>query len=176
MSYIDLTSRENAVLQIQRMLRDINYYYYDDTGLGVTGIYDTPTRLAVMSFQRDMGITPSGRVDIETWEMLNSSHIAILNERNGPRSVYLFPTRGGYEIVPESENGIIYTLQYMLNEISIKNDEGGTLQMTGKYDTQTQNGVRAFKRRHLLGDNTVLDTPTLNRIFDEYEAVISAGE
>ena len=66
MSYIDLTNTENYVLQIQRMLRDINYYTYDDASLGITGIYDTPTRIAVMRFQEDMGIKPSGKTDIES--------------------------------------------------------------------------------------------------------------
>ena len=174
MKFIDLTNQENYVLQVQRMLRDINYYAYDDASLGITGIYDTPTRLSVMSFQRDMGISPSGRVDIETWEALNSTHLTLIEENASPRAVHLFPTRSGYEILPETEEGIIYTLQYMLNEISINDSSQPELIMTGAYDIPTQSAVKSFKRRHLLGNDSILDTRTLNRIFDDYEAVISS--
>ncbi len=174
MSFIDLTNQENYVLQVQRMLRDINYYTYDDASLGITGIYDTPTRVSLMSFQKDMGIKPSGVVDVETWEALNSAHLTLLEENASPRAVYLFPTRAGYEILPGSKEGIIYTLQYMLNEISLNDDTVGELQMTGVYDTATQNAVKVFKRRHLMGNDAILDVRTLNRIFDDYEAVISS--
>ena len=176
MSYIDLTNTENYVLQIQRMLRDINYYTYDDASLGITGIYDTPTRIAVMRFQEDMGIKPSGKTDIETWEALNSVHQSVLDESSYPRAVFLFPTRSGYEILPETENGIIYTIQYMLNEISVNDERTEELKMTGIYDAQTQNAVKAFKQRHLMGSSAQLDTATINRIFDEYESVISSDE
>lgn len=176
MSFIDLTNKENYVLQVQRMLRDLNFYTYDDASLGITGIYDTPTRISVMSFQKDMGIRPSGIIDVETWEALNSTHLALLEDTGYPRAVYLFPTKAGYEILPESEIGIIYTIQYMLNEISQNGKDADELEMTGIYDIPTQNAVRAFKLRSLMGGDTVLDVRTLNRIFDEYEAIISSDE
>jgi len=44
------------------------------------------------------------------------------------------------------------------------------------YDLPTQNAVIAFKLRHLMGGDSILDTQVINRIFDEYESIISIGE
>ena len=78
--------------------------------------------------------------------------------------------------MPDTENSIIYVLQHMLNEISVNDERGGALEMTGIYDKATQDAVYAFKRRNLLDDTSVIDVATLNRLFDEYEIIISSSK
>ncbi len=176
MSYLDITDEKNFILQIQRMLRDIAYLNYDDSTQGVTGIYDTATRHSVTAFQRDMGLSPTGKVDIETWEILNTVHSSTLNDVSVPRAVHIFPKYSTYEILPESKDSIIYVLQHMLNEISVNDESGGIVEMTGVYDKATQNAIYAFKRRNLMDDTNVIDVDTLNRLFDEYEIIISSSK
>ncbi|MBQ8566103.1 MAG: peptidoglycan-binding protein [Clostridia bacterium] len=176
MSYLDITDEKNFILQIQRMLRDISYLNYDDASQGITGVYDTATRHSVTAFQRDMGLAPTGKVDTETWEILSSVHSNTINDASVPRSVYIFPRYSSYEILPDTKNSIIYVLQHMLNEISVNDESGGALEMTGIYDKATQDAVYAFKRRNLLDDTSVIDVATLNRLFDEYEIIISSSK
>jgi len=176
MSYLDITDERNFILQIQRMLRDISYLNFDDSSQGITGIYDAATRHSVTAFQRDMGLSPTGRVDIETWEILNTVHSSALDDARVPRAVHIFPMYSSYEILPESKNSIIYVLQHMLNEISVNDEGGGVVEMTGVYDKATQNAIYAFKRRNLLDDTDVIDVRTLNRLFDEYEIIISSSK
>lgn len=158
------------------MLRDISYLNYDDASQGITGVYDTATRHSVTAFQKDMGLAPTGKVDTETWEILSSVHSNTINDASVPRSVYIFPRYSSYEILPDTENSIIYVLQHMLNEISVNDERGGALEMTGIYDKATQDAVYAFKRRNLLDDTSVIDVATLNRLFDEYEIIISSSK
>ena len=176
MSYLDITDERNFILQIQRMLRDISYFNYDDASQGITGIYDTATKHSVTAFQRDMGLTPTGKVDIETWEILNTVHSSTLDDVSVPRAVHIFPMYSSYEILPDSRDTIIYVLQHMLNEISVNDENGGIVEMTGVYDKATQNAIYAFKRRNLMDDTSVIDVATLNRIFDEYEIIISSSK
>ncbi|MBQ9743622.1 MAG: peptidoglycan-binding protein [Clostridia bacterium] len=175
MAFYDINNEKNFILQIQRMLRDIRYLSYDDASQGVTGIYDPATRHAIMRFQREMGLSPTGRVDIETWEILNSSHSSALYDASVPRAVHIFPMYSDYVILPDSQDTIVYVLQHMLNEITVNDESSGYIEMTGIYDKPTENAVMKFKRRNLLGTSPDVDVTTLNRIFDEYEVLISSS-
>ncbi len=58
-------STGDAVKAVQRQLDDKRH-----AGLSITGIYDTPTRTAVIAFQKHMGMTPHGNVGEVTWRNL----------------------------------------------------------------------------------------------------------
>jgi peptidoglycan hydrolase-like protein with peptidoglycan-binding domain len=90
-----------------------------------------------------------------------------------PRAVSIFPKYSGYEIIPDKEDGILYVLQYMLSEIALNDEKMGVVAPTGVYDEATVRAIRQFKRRNLLSDTDNVDVETLNRIFDEYERIIS---
>ena len=51
MSYFDLRNEENAIMYIQRMLRDLDYFSNDTSSITVDGIYSDRTRNAVKEFQ-----------------------------------------------------------------------------------------------------------------------------
>ncbi len=176
MSYYDITDEKIFISAIQRMLRDINYMSYDDASVGITGVYDAQTRSFVMAFQRDMGLSQTGVVDLETWEILSSVHEAVLEDEAAPRAVHLFPKYSSYDIVPDVKNDLLYVIQYMLRETGAQGGAGADLVLTGIYDAKTRNAIRDFKRRNLLDDSTVIDTETLNRLFDEYEIIISSDK
>ena len=58
-------STGHAVEAVQRQLDDKRH-----AGLAITGIYDTPTRNAVIAFQKHIGMTPHGNVGPVTWRNL----------------------------------------------------------------------------------------------------------
>ena len=105
--------------------------------------------------------------------MINFAHINLINDNSVPRAVSIFPRYSGYEINEGSKDAVLYVIQYMLSEISLNDESMGKIEMTGVYDSATVNAVRRFKRRNLMDDTSLLDVMTLNRIFDEYEAIIS---
>ena len=176
MSYLDLTDERNFIIQVQRALRDINYINYEDASIGLTGIYDPSTRYAVMRFQKDMGLAPTGTVDKETWDMISSVQLTTIKDNSVPRAVSLFPKYSGYEILKDSRDGVLYVLQYMLKEIELLDDRMQSVAITGIYDEETRDAIRRLKRRNLLDDNDTIDAETLNRLFDEYEMIMSRSE
>ena len=176
MAYTDIRDEEGFILQLQRMLRDINFLEYDDASVGLSGIYDSRTQYAVMEFQKENNIPPTGVVDYDTWQSINASHIKYVEDNSVPRAVSIFPKYSGYELIPDKEDGILYVLQYMLGEIALNDEKMGVVPKTGVYDEATVNAIRQFKRRNMMDDTATVDVKTLNRIFDEYERIISSGE
>ena len=176
MSFYDIRDEKIFIAAIQRMLRDINYLTFDDPSTGITGIYDDATRHSVMSFQKDMDLSRSGTVDFETWEVLNSVHASALYDRAVPRAVYLFPRHSPYDFTPDTKDDLVFVIQYMLREVSKNGGSGADLTLTGIFDEATRSAVIDFKRRNLLDDNYILDTEALNRLFDEYEDIISSDK
>ena len=173
MAYININDDRGFILQLQRMLRDISFLNYDDASLGLSGIYDSRTQYAVMEFQKENGIPATGIVDYDTWQSVNTVHGNFVKDNSVPRAVSIFPKYSGYEIIPDKEDGILYVLQYMLSEIAINDEKMGVIAPTGVYDEATVKAIRQFKRRNLLSDTDTVDVETLNRIFDEYERIIS---
>ena len=174
MSFYDIRNEKHFISSVQRMLRDINYLNFDDGGVGVTGIYDATTRDYVRSFQRDMDIEPTGSVDLETWEVLQSVHRSTLDDFDSPRAVKLFYPHSPVNFHPNDQNDILFVIQYMLRETGYFLGSETETMLTGIYDTNTQNAVAEFKRRNLLESDDILDTRTINKLFDEYESLNSS--
>ena len=174
MSFYDIRDEKYFISSVQRMLRDINYLNLDDAGVGITGIYDASTRDYVRSFQRDMDLNPTGSVDLETWEVLHSVHKSTLEDYEAPRAVRLFYPHSPVAFYPNDKNDLLFVIQYMLRETGYLLDGETESSLTGIYDTQTLGAISEFKRRNLLDDDGILDTGTINRLFDEYESLNSS--
>ena len=172
MAYFNITNDAYAIMQIQRILRDLELLENEYSSVPISGVYDDETRGAVVAFQSKYDLQPTGIVDYDTWQLLHSVHKATEFERRGPRMVRLVPDRGGFAIYPDQIDDIIYVIQYMLSTISIHYDDFGTLAYTGIYDENTQNAIKSFQRKNLLDANGIIDGPTLEALFDEYEGTI----
>ncbi len=61
--------RNQEVYQLQTKLQEFGYY--DDS---VDGVFGFHTKMAVVYFQLDAGVTPDGVVGSETWEKLRNFH------------------------------------------------------------------------------------------------------
>lgn len=171
MSFYDIRDEKIFISAIQRMLRDINYLNLDDGGVGISGIYDPATKEYVRAFQRDMDLKPTGTVDLETWEILRSVHKSTLEERSSPRAVKLFYPHSPVNFLPNEKNDLLYIIQMMLKETGYFLEDDRNILLTGVYDEQTLDAINEFKRRNLLDGDGVIDTATLNKLFDEYEGL-----
>ncbi len=173
MSYFDLRNEENAIMYIQRMLRDLDYFNNDTASFTIDGVYSDRTRRAVYEFQEAYELEPTGIVDYETWQLLNYIHKSELENQNGARAVKIVSNTKPFIIEPDTEDDIIYVIQYMLTQISTHHDELVDVKINGIYDLETQEAIMSFKRKNLIDPSPVIDAATLNLLFDEYEAVIS---
>ncbi len=173
MSYYDLNDKNNSVLQVQRILRELDYLENDVAKVKPNGIYDEDTRNLVTIFQMKYGLSPTGIVDKETWDLLHSINEARKDATRLARAVHIFPMYESYEILPNSNNNIVYTIQYMLNEILNEHDGFEELELNGIYDLPTQNAIKVLQRKALLESNGKLDAQAFNLLADEYERINS---
>jgi peptidoglycan hydrolase-like protein with peptidoglycan-binding domain len=172
MTYFNITSDAYAIMQIQRILRDLELLDNEYSSVPISGAYDSETREAVAEFQSKYELEPTGIVDYDTWSLLHFVHKSSEFERRGPRRVQLVPNKGGFAIYPDQIDDIIYVIQYMLSTVSVHYDDFGELTFTGIYDESTQDAIKAFQRKNLLEPNGIIDGATLEALFDEYEGTI----
>ena len=172
MALFNALEEKNFIVQIQRILRDLNYMNFENGIIGIDGIYDEATRNAVREFQKRYGIKETGIVDSETWTLLHTIW-EIRQEGNAlARAVYVLPRFEGYEIMPGAKDNVLYIIQHMLETIS-RDYEDILVELNGVYDEATQNAIRSFKRKNLLDDTAIIDARVFNRLADEYERVNS---
>ena len=134
MRYYDLNNTKNSVLQVQRILRSLDYLENGVARVKPNGIFDDDTKNLVINFQRKYGLLPTGVVDKETWDLLHSIDEARRDASLLARAVHIFPMHESYEILPNSKDNVIFVIQHMLNEILNEHDDFTELEFTGKYD------------------------------------------
>ncbi len=173
MSYYDFRRTENSILEIQKILRNLDFYENSSARVKPDGIYGEDTRLLVSEFQKKYGLAPSGIVDYETWKLLHSLEDAHREEAKIARAVHIFPMYEKHEILPNSKNSYVYIIQVMLNEILNDHDGFEVLEINGIYDLPTQNAVKLLRRKSLEDAPDIIDALVFETIADEYERVNS---
>lgn len=173
MSYYDFRRTENAILEIQKILRSIDFYENNTARIKPDGIYGEDTRLLVKEFQKRYGLVPSGVVDYETWKLLHSVKEAQRDESKIARAVHIFPMYEKEKILPNTKNSYVYIIQVMLNEILNDHDGFKELEINGIYDIPTQNAVKLLRQKSLNDAPEAIDALVFETIADEYERVNS---
>ncbi|MEL6939659.1 MAG: peptidoglycan-binding protein [Cyanobacteria bacterium J06598_1] len=78
---LSIGSRGRAVTALQNRLQETGYY--DGS---IDGLYGLGTQQAVLAFQEDQGLEPSGRLDDETWAALESTDAVVDGESPAERA------------------------------------------------------------------------------------------
>ena len=176
MAYYSLNQEENAILQIQRILRDLAFYETQLAPVRLSGTYDDDTRDAVVKFQQKYDLEPTGTVNAETWAVLQSVDRARRDSEALARAVYILPRSPEYTIYPGTRDNVIFVIQHMLEVISQEYGELEGVALNGVYDESTAEAVKAFQRANLLESNGIIDPITFNRLADEYERINSYNQ
>jgi peptidoglycan hydrolase-like protein with peptidoglycan-binding domain len=175
MSYYDFRDTKNSILEIQRILRALDSYENQVSRVKPDGIYGEDTRMLVTAFQEKYGLSPTGIVDYETWNLLHSIDEARRDATKIARAVHIFPMYEEYEILPNSNDDTMYVIQYMLNEILNDHDDFNELTLNGSYDLPTQNAIRVLLKKSLNDDSPTINAQVFDTIANEYERVNSRG-
>lgn len=144
-----------AVLNMQRYLRQLSYFDPDIPSVPIDGIYDSATASAVAAFQKKYALPQTGTADAVTWAKLFEEYLRSIEENTRPEPVYIFPRfPGDYSIGrrdPQPFTALILAIQYILRELMI--DYGydpELLPVTGDYDEATEAAIRDFQAIHRL--------------------------
>ncbi|MBQ4509178.1 MAG: peptidoglycan-binding protein [Clostridia bacterium] len=176
MALFNALEERNFIVQIQRILRDLNFLESQNGTVGIDGIYDEATRNAVRDFQNRYGISETGVVDSETWTILHTIWEIRAESNALARAVYVLPRFEGYEILPGTVDNVLYIIQHMLETISRDYEELEGIVLNGIYDTKTQNAIKEFQRKNMLNDTGIIDATTFNRLADAYEEINSRDQ
>lgn len=176
MAYYSLNDERKAILEIQRILRDLDYRENGLARMRLSGNYDTETQEAVRDFQKKYDLSVTGVVDSTTWQVMHAVDKAQREALQLARAVYILPRTEEYSIYPDTVDDVIYVIQHMLNIIGHEYDDIESVPLNGSYDEPTQNAIKTFQRINLLESNGVIDPATFNRLADEYERINSYNQ
>ena len=176
MAYYSTERKEAPILEIQQILRNIEYFENGRSPIRLTGTYNEETRQGVGRFQEKYGLPVTGNVDSATWLVLQAVDRSTRDAQALARAVYLLPRDPEYAIYPGTRDDAVYIIQHMINVVSQEYDAIPPLEFSGIYDEATENAVKEFQRINLLESSGILDNNTFNRLADEYERINSYNQ
>jgi len=116
-----------------------------------TGVYDRATTESVVDFQLTYGLPPTGDIDLETYEALLSLYNVAYARLNASAFIPQAVPFGGRELRLGSRGDDVYWLQTYLNcAADLYGDVVGRVRVTGTYDAETREAVRAVQQIHGL--------------------------
>ena len=147
------------VRQVQQYLRRASQADDRIPGIGVDGIFGPETEAAVRAFQRAYRLPDTGVVDRITWQALAEVDAAI-REYHRP-AVGPALLRGGEKSVgPETQDERVWIVQAVLHRLHRDGVIAQPVEMTGRFDSATEQAVRQIQRMALLPVTGAVDRPT----------------
>jgi len=158
------------VTLLQYFLIVLSLFYDSIPEVQITGIFDSQTRLAVIEFQKTMGLPVTGIVDLETWNIMYRTILGIF-EALPAQAVFLPYVREHgieYRLGLGTDYPGIFLIQEMLSFISLAVPAIPHVNINGMYDQNTENAVIAFQNIFGLEPTGVVDAATWNELTRVY--------
>ncbi len=132
---------EFNIRQIQRALRILHKNGEDIPIVYEDGIFGEETERAVIAFQAQNGLEPSGTVDYETWKRLMEAANAYIEGNAKPFPIFPYISDEESAVLPDEEGKAIYFVQAMLIVIGEKYSGFDGVVLNGKNDEATKNAL-----------------------------------
>lgn len=155
--------KKQAVFDLQNMLFEINRGGIINSQVIPDGIFGDETTAAVIEIQNLYGLYPNGVVDGETWKKISQIHKETVNQRRRAETVRFFPEEL-IELKLGDDNDAVFILQIVFRRLANQFREFENSQINGKFDSTTEQNVRAFQRLSGFDEHGRVDKPTWNRI------------
>ena len=158
--------KAQAIMQIQQFLRTLQITNGDKVTVPVDGIYDSKTKDAVREFQIKSGLPATGTVDKKTYDLLYEKNLDAEFEQSEPLPLYIF--QNGQSVKKGEKSDFVMLLQIMLNALTIAYDDFAPVEITGIFEDETENAVRAFQSRNNVPPSGIVDKQTWNLLVINY--------
>jgi len=160
--------QEDAIWEIQLYLRNISNEHNEIPKIIITGIYDSKTKEAVAKFQELAGLPVTEKVDFKTWQALVKENSIHAHAKEMPLKVpccsYDFnEIKNGYE------GDMVYAIKIMLNNFNRKYKNYSKLEISNKYDKETEEAISLFQKTSMLPVTGTVDKTTWNTLVSIYE-------
>ena len=171
-----LGSRGGAVRAIQLRLNRIAQNYPAIPRLAsVDGIFGPRTESAVRAFQKVFRLAQDGIVGKQTWYRLiyiytSVKRLASLDSEG--EKVFGKSAQFVTNLSFGDTSDLVLVLQYFLLVVSEFNQSIPTLELTGTFDSATQQAVEAFQRSLGLTVDGIVGKGTWEALYDSYRGII----
>lgn len=138
---------------VQYYLALIAYVDEQIPPVNLNGIFDQNMKNAVIAFQEEYGLEPTGEIDRNTWNKILSVYdiaSANLKQQYVSESERIYP---GVILSPGASGEDVSTLQRLLQQASRNNSSIPYVDVTGTFDEATENAVRQVQSQNSLPVN-----------------------
>lgn len=158
---------DDAVFEAQSYLRNIGRLDSDISRVVPDGIFASETTDAVKSFQRKYGLSESGIIDFETWELIKSKNSEAVFTVSKPIQIVRI-TNEDLPLRKGMDNTLVYTLHLMLNKVSLRYDNFTPLPLQSLFDDNTEREVKRWQRVIATEESGEVDKTTWNNLAEFY--------
>ena len=155
---------QEAIFNLQKYLRAISYV--DDSVIAPPqdGIFDSATEQSVRSFQASHSLLPNGIVDKNTWDAIYEEYKLTLIDESLP----FFPASPkNYSASLGEESVFISIIQILLRELTSVYDNFGEIEISGIFDSATENAIKELQTASGLEPSGMLDRATYKRLLSD---------
>ena len=160
------TNSRDDVAELQQMLRLLARDNDAIPIIAVDGIYESETESAVMAFQLQNGLDPTGIVDFKTWTAITEEYEAKVKLSQGG-GLFIFPY-DSYVTEPGEESDTVKFIQLVISAIEVSYDIFDGNEISGVYDEKTIENVRRFQKINKLPETGLVDRTTWNNLSRSY--------
>ncbi len=157
------------VQQIQYYLSYIGQFIDTVPPVAIDGIFGPATRAAVEGFQRTYGLDVDGIVGRETFNQMLDVYLGIVDSLPENMFENAAAPFTGVTLVLGSEGEQVRLLQTYLNELSTAYSAIPSVEVTGVYDLQTAQAVRAAQSLFGLPETGITGAATWNAVAEAYD-------
>ena len=168
-------SRGNAVRTMQLYLNRVLGRYTNVIINPVDGIYGPQTTASVRMFQQLYNLPVTGNIDRRTWYEISRIYAI----ERGLWEMYSEGQRIGIGQVPPTQTtrmgdqgALVVELQFLLDFIAMYHSEIPFVAQTSRFDSLTDEGVRAFQRLFGITPDGVVGATTWRKLYDVYWGIM----
>lgn len=162
--------RSAVVRHIQQLLRTLQINNNMQVTVPVDGLFKESTKKAVMEFQREHGLNPTGEVDKATYDLLYEYALESEFEASEPLPLYLL--KKGQSVSKGEKSDFVMIIQALLNTLTVAYDDFAPLTLSGEFNENTENAVRRFQMRNAITPSGIVDKATWNALVRNYNKYI----
>ena len=158
---------QDAIYNLQKYLRAISFADSRVSRPPLDGIFDSATEESVRSFQATRELNPDGLVNRETWDAIYDEYKALSLVEELP----FFPsTPTNYVARLGEESSFISIIQILLQELSSVYDALEAVEITGVFDSATEQAIKELQQASGLDVTGELDRSTYKRLLYDFSS------
>lgn len=135
--------------------------------VAIDGIYGEETKGAVIYFQKKKGLSESGTVDKDTFDLLYIDYSDAVKEKEARDFII---TENGFPLAYGMRNNDVATLHFIIEELSQTYETLNPLASGRFYSRDTENSVKELQKIFGLEENGNVDALLFERLIMELTA------